>query len=343
MRCYVNTKSLTIGMLLVVIFLASILASGFLGSADLSASTALSVIKSKLSGTDIESVPKSALYIVWELRMPRVLLAIVIGGGLAIAGVSMQALTQNVLAEPYMLGVSSGALVGVTLTNYFANSILFKTMTTPIAAFLGACIALLLVYRVGATGGDTSNNRLILAGMAVSIILNALSNFLIITMPDINAIRNVLSWTMGSLAGARWNNLLIPSSGILLSSIYFFINARNYDVISLGGETALSLGVDVRKLKRTSIIVVSFIAAFSVSAAGLIGLVGFIIPHIIRMLFGSEHRKLFPLSFLAGALFLIWMDILARTVIAPRELPIGIFTAICGGPAFVWVLMRKKR
>lgn len=198
------------------------------------------------------------------------------------------------------------------------------------------------MYHVGGIGRDPSNNRSILAGLSISVVLNAVSNFLIITTPDGNNIRNIVSWMMGSLAGARWSNILLPIVGILLAAAHFIYKARDYDLISIGDESALSLGVDVQKLKKRSVLIVSLIAALCVASAGLIGLVGFIVPHTVRLLIGGEHRKLFPMAFVSGALFLMWMDICSRTLIAPQELPIGIFTAFFGGPFFVWVLLKKK-
>lgn len=336
-------NNLLIFLAIAIIFSFSFLISGFFGSADIGAQDVLKVIANRLFNIKTEAIDKGIIYIVWELRIPRALLAIAVGGGLAISGVSMQAVTQNILAEPYMLGVSSGALVGVTIVNYFNLSVGHSSIVTPIIAFLGALFALVFVYKVGGVGIAASSNRLILAGLAISIILNAVANFMLITMPDPNAIRNVISWTMGSLSRARWNNITIPIVGILIASIYFMMNVRHYDTISLGSDTALSLGVDVVKLKRRSIIIVAIISAFAVSSAGIIGLIGFIIPHINRLIFGTEHRKLYPLSFILGALFLLWMDILARTLLAPQELPIGIFTAIVGGPFFVWMLLKKRK
>lgn len=327
---------------LILLFFTSFLISGFFGSAEISISDVINVIKRKLFNINSGLKSENISFIVWELRIPRALLAIVVGGGLAVSGLSMQAITQNALADPYMLGVSSGALVGVTIINYLNIDIIYSSFGTPIAAFIGAIIALVFVYKLADIKSSNNKTKLILAGMAISIILNAASNFMIITMKDPNAIRNVLSWTMGSFARSRWNNIAAPTIGILASSIYFFLNIRHYDVITLGTDSALSLGVDVKKLKKNSIIIVALISAFSVSAAGIIGLIGFIIPHINRLIFGTRHKYLFPLSFLSGAVFLLWMDILSRTLIAPSELPIGIFTALIGGPLFVWMLVRKK-
>ena len=332
-------------LVVTVLFIAtvvSIICSCFLGAADISFGTVVEVIKGSVFGGKIEGIEDSSMYIIHELRVPRTILAIFIGGGLAVAGVAMQALTQNVLAEPYMLGVSSGALTCVSFAILINTSIYYTKYGIFIAAFIGAIVSLVLVYLISGVSNKGSNNRLILGGMAVSIVLSALSNLFIIISPNDSSLKNLVSWSMGSLAGARWNNIALPCTVILFGVLLFTITSRNYDIMSLGEETAINMGVHVRSVKKWTIILIALIAGVAVASAGLIGLVGFIIPHIVRSLLGAQHRKLFPLSFLVGGLFLIWMDIIARTVASPSDLPIGIFTALFGGPFFIWLLVKKR-
>lgn len=334
-------KTTVIILLILIIF--SILVSAYLGTVSISFKEFLNIISHKILNRDLdEGIKSSNIHIIWELRVPRVLLALAIGGGLAISGAAMQSITQNVLAEPYILGVSSGALFGVTFAHFINHPIISSPYGVSIAAFLGAFITIMAVYKIGLKGKRANTNRLILTGMALSIILNAFSNYFIIMNPRENAIRGIVSWTMGSLAKARWNNLAIPFILIILFSSAFIYKARDFDTIALGRETALGLGVDVEKIIRQSIIFISAIAGVSVAAGGIIGLVGFVIPHIIRMLGQPSHNKLFPYSFLGGALILIWMDILSRIVMPPHEMPIGIFTALFGGPFFVALLIRDR-
>ena len=330
-----------LGLLAAVIF--SIAGGILLGSADLNVSTVIDVIKLKLFGIENEELKRSAISIVWELRLPRVLLALAAGGGLAVAGAAMQSVTQNVMAAPYILGASSGASAAVGLAFVIGGS--FSTSTTAISAFAfgGSMLSLLLVYSVGMIGNTGSGNRLVLAGMAVSVILTAATQFFISIAPDTYTVRNITSWTMGSLTSARWNNIAIPFIGSVVGSCFFMFMSRAYNLLSQGDETATSLGVDVRRVKRTTIIVVSFVTGVVVAAGGVIGFIGFIVPHIIRILVGADHRRVFPLSFIGGSLFLLWMDVLARTIMAPKELAVGIFTAFCGGPFFVWLLYRKNK
>lgn len=331
--------------MLLVLFAAlliSIAGGALLGSADLTFGTVVDVIKYKLFSIESEAVTRSAISIVWELRLPRAILAIAAGGGLAVAGAAMQAVTQNVLADPYILGASGGASAAVALAFVLGA---WATSTTSISAFAfaGAILSLLLVYSVGMIGRSGSGSRLVLSGMAISVILTAATQFFISIAPDTYTVRNITAWTMGSLSGARWSNLAFPFFGSLTGSGFFMLTARSYNLLSQGDETATSLGVDVRRVKKLTIIMVSFITGVVVAAGGVIGFVGFIIPHIVRSFTGADHRKVFPLSFVVGSFFLVWMDILARTAFAPKELPVGIFTAFCGGPFFIWLLYKKNK
>lgn len=328
-------------LVLVVVVLSlliiSIIGGTLLGAADLSVETVLDVWKSKFFGADSD-VAASSVYIVWDLRMPRTLLAIAAGGGLAICGAAMQSITQNVLAEPYVLGVSSGASMMVSIAFFLGLG--STSILTQGFAFVGAMMAMILVYAIGNIGMSGSGTRLVLAGMAISIIFNAATQFFI-SISSAQTTASITMWMMGSLAQARWSNIGIPLIASALGLIYFFLHARAYNLISLGDETATSMGVDVAKLKKWTTIVVAFVTGVIVASCGIIGLVGFIIPHIVRMIIGADHRRLFPVSYIVGCLFIVWMDILARFVMAPQEVPIGIFTALCGGPLFIWLLYRQ--
>ena len=335
-----------LGILLLVLLAAlfvSVVFGVFLGSANMDAKTVISVLLLKLFGRVSPELSKAAINIVWELRLPRVLLAITVGGGLAVAGAAMQAVTTNVMADPYILGASSGASAAVALAFFLGGTFAYSGIFISAFAFGGAMLALILVYAIGMTGVSSSSNRLVLAGMAISVILTAMTHFFISMAPDEHTARSITSWTMGSLATARWDNIGFPIACTLAGSLAFILISRAFNLLSQGDETAVSLGVNVTLLKRVSIILVSLITGAAVSAGGVIGFVGFIIPHIVRMLIGADHRRVFPFSFLIGGLFLMWMDVMARTVIAPKELPIGVFTAFCGGPFFVWLLFRKQR
>lgn len=326
----------------IIIMLFAFFCSGFLGSAEISPQSVLDIVRLKLFGLSSYPIENSEITIIWNLRMPRAILAIFIGGGLALSGVVMQSITQNILAEPYMVGVSSGALVFVTFGYFIGISIVNTWFGRAIMAFTGSILALIAVYKLSNAGQRIANSKLILTGMAVSTMLTALSNFFIIATPNTNVIKGILSWTMGSVASARWDNILFPCITIIICIIFILFRAKKYDVISLGDETALSLGVDVQTLKKQSIILISIMAGVAVASCGLIGFVGFIIPHIIRKVISPSHMYLLPLSFIYGGGFLCISDIMARTILSPQELPIGIITAFFGSPVFLYLLMKEK-
>lgn len=344
MRAFIGKKSfvLMVGLALLVL-LFSIMMGIVLGAADLSADKVLAVIKLKLFGIEQEALKRSEISIIWELRLPRVLLAIAAGGSLAVAGAAMQAVTQNVLADPYILGASGGASSAVAFCYFLGSAFYASSAVVSAFAFAGAMVALILVYTIGRVGNPGATSRLVLSGIAVGVILNAMTQFFVSISPDASTVRSIIAWTMGSLASARWGNIAFPFFGSLLGSCFFMFTARAYNLMSQGDETAISLGINVAVIKRLTILVVAFITGVIVAAGGIIGFVGFVIPHIIRMLAGADHRRVFPLSFLLGSVFLLWMDVLARTLMAPRELSVGIFTAFFGGPFFVYLLYRQNK
>ena len=327
----------------IVIVLISVIASILLGSADLSPSEIWRVLRLKIFSVSDDELKKTTISIIWDLRFPRAILAIVAGGGLAIVGAALQATTQNIMAEPYILGVSNGASAMVAVAYFIGGNYMFPQYGVSLFAMVGAVGALLLVYLIGAVGNSASSNRLVLAGLTVSVVLNAFTYFFMAVSPNPNMSRNIMSWMMGSLAGARWTNLLIPVIGSVLGLCFYILFARAFNLISLGDETAISLGVDIQKIRRATIIVSALVTGCIVSVSGVIGFVGFVIPHIMRLIIGYDHRKLFPLCYTVGGIFLLWMDILARTILSPKELPIGIFTAMFAGPFFVWLIYKKNR
>lgn len=327
---------------LILLFVSAV-AGIVLGAAQLDVSKVWHVVRLKVFGVPDDALRRSDISIVWELRLPRVLLALAAGGGLAVAGAAMQAVTQNVLADPYILGASGGASSAVALCYILGGASFATSAAVSVFAFGGAMAALLLVYTISRVGSAGSATRLVLAGIAVSVILTATTQFFVSLSPDASTVRNIIAWTMGSLASARWDNIAFPFLGALLGSCFFLLTARAYNLLSQGDETAISLGVNIALIKRLTILFVAFITGVIVAAGGIIGFVGFVVPHIIRMMIGADHRRVFPLSFLLGGVFLMWMDVLARTVLAPREMAVGIFTAFCGGPFFIYLLYRQNR
>ena len=280
--------------------------------------------------------------ILLQLRLPRAALAALVGGALGLSGCTFQALLRNPLAEPYVLGVSGGAAVGAVSVFVTGLGVRMPWML-PLGAFLGAVAAMTLVLEVArrASPGGMDTRILILAGVVVGAFFNAVI-LLLLSMADIESFRSAIFWMMGNLSGADWGStgmlavLLVPAAAVLSL-------ARAFNVLSRGEEVAYYLGASVQRVKLTAYLAASLMVAASVAAAGVIGFVGLIVPHAVRLAWGNDHRLLLPASFLAGTAFLLLADTVARLVVAPAELPTGVVTAVVGVPFFVVLLMRGGR
>ncbi len=283
--------------------------------------------------------------IVWSLRLPRVLLGACVGGGLAVVGTALQALVRNPLADPYVFGITSGASVGATVVLVFGVTAL-GSYSLSAAAFVGAVVAFSLVLVLARLGGGMSPARLILAGVAVAYMMSALTSFLVFmarTTSDQGVAQAVLFWLLGSLGGARWANLGLPAVAVVAGTALLLVQARSLNALLVGDETAATLGIDLGRFRKQLFVLSALLTGVIVSVAGGIGFVGLMVPHAVRMLVGPDHRRVLPLSMLLGATFLIWADVLARTVASPVELPIGVVTALFGTPFFVVVMRQRGR
>ncbi|MFV0132366.1 FecCD family ABC transporter permease [Streptomyces sp. HMX87] len=280
--------------------------------------------------------------IVLDVRAPRVLLGAVTGAGLAVVGTALQALVRNPLAEPYLLGVSSGASLGAVSVIVFGVSLL-GPVSLSAAAFAGALGALLLVYATARTGGRITSTRLVLSGVAIAAMLTAVLNLLLLTTDRGNEARAVLAWTLGGLGGVDWSTLWLPGLAVLLGIGVLLVQARSLNLLLAGEEAATTMGLDVARFRARMFVLLSLVTGVLVAAAGPIGFVGLMLPHIVRLLVGGDHRRVLPTAALGGAVFLIWADVAARTVAAPLEIPVGVLTALCGGPFFLWLMRRDAR
>ncbi|ORB26662.1 FecCD family ABC transporter permease [Mycolicibacterium parafortuitum] len=280
--------------------------------------------------------------VVVQVRGPRVLLGATVGAGLAVIGMTLQALVRNPLADPYLLGVSSGASVGAVGVIVFGAA-LAGTVTTSVAAFVGSLAALLLVYGLSRSGGRITTTRLVLAGVAVAYVLSAVTSMLLLTARTGDQARQVLTWLLGGLGGARWDTLWLPVLVVGAGLALLLAHGRTLNVLLAGDDAATTMGVDIQRFRARSFVLTSLLTGVLVAASGPIGFVGLILPHAVRLLVGSDHRRALPAAALAGASFLVVADIAARTLASPQEIPVGVLTALCGGPFFLWLLRRDAR
>lgn len=277
--------------------------------------------------------------IVWDIRLPRAILACCVGAGLAIVGASLQSVTRNPLADPHLLGISAGGAFGAILALLHTGMFL-GLLTVPLMAFLGALGATMLVLAVSQFAVATSADRLILAGVAVSFIVMSLANVLIF-LGDPRATHTVVFWMLGGLGLAQWSQLIYPLSVLVLCGVYLWLNASSLNAMTIGDETASTLGIPVARFRLTVFVIGALITGVMVAFSGIIGFVGLMVPHIVRLLVGGDYRRVLPVAAIFGAIFLLWADILARTVMAPDDIPIGIVTGLIGGIFFVWLLRRR--
>lgn len=279
--------------------------------------------------------------IVWELRAPRALLAMVVGAGLGVAGVGLQALVRNPLADPYVLGVAEGASLGaVSAIALGAGTVAGFGVSG--AAFAGAMLAMLAIFVLGRGRAGYTPARLILAGVALGYLCSSLTSFLQFKVNP-EQLQGILFWLLGSLAGATWSDLGIPTVAVLVCTGWLMVQGRRLNTLALGDESAVALGIDVRRFRIELMLTSSVLVGAVIAVAGGIGFVGLVIPHIVRLLVGPDHRRVLPLSALLGGAFLTFMDALSRVVAAPSELPIGIFTAAVGAPFFLWLMRSSAR
>lgn len=278
--------------------------------------------------------------IVWQLRLPRVVLAALSGAGLALCGAILQSLLRNPLADPFVLGVSSGASTGAVLVAVLGVGA--GTLSLSGGAFIGAVVSfavvLLLAY---AAGGGT--DRVVLAGVAGTQLFSALTSFIVLSSADAEQTRGVLFWLLGSLAGVSWSDVIICAAVVGVGLVVCLAMARTLDAFAFGQDAAATLGVSVTRARVVLLVITALVTSALVSAAGAIGFVGLVLPHAARFVVGPGHRRLLPTAAILGAVFMVWVDTLARTVFAPQELPTGVVTALLGVPAFALILLRRKR
>ena len=281
--------------------------------------------------------------IVLGLRLPRVCLGMVVGASLAVCGVTMQALVRNNLADPFILGVSSGAAAFATLGMLFGVFSFLGTYSLSISAFIGSAITIIFVYMISRVRGRINITQLLLSGVAISMIMDGVTSIIKLGAPNALGLHNAEFWMSGSLAGAKWAYLKLPFLVLVLCMAFLLLNNRGLNLLLLGDESAGALGVNVRRLQKELVLVASLMAGVTIAVSGTIGFVGLMVPHFTRLLVGGDQKKVLPISALLGGILVVWVDVAARMLIAPEELPVGILTAVIGGPIFIWMLKKNNR
>ncbi|NDK33136.1 iron ABC transporter permease [Nesterenkonia sp. Hz 6-5] len=328
-------------MLLTLVLAGSILVAIGLGSAVVPPPDTARYLWAAVTGGDITAEELTRYQIIWNIRTPRVLLAAAVGAGLAAVGTAIQALVRNPLADPYILGVSSGASVGAVVVSLFGALSVLGIYAVSVGAFLGALVATSLVYLIAYGRVGVTPLKLVLTGVALSFGFQAIMSVLIYFTPTAESTSMVLFWTMGSFGAATWGSLPVVIAVVLTGILALRRYSRPLDVMSLGDESAASLGINTTAIRKSLFVLTAVMTGAMVAVSGAIGFVGLVIPHITRMIIGATHAKLLLIAPFIGAILMVWVDLLARTMVAPRELPLGVLTALIGVPVFI-VLMQRR-
>ncbi len=311
------------------------------GAVSISMETVWGVLANKLvPGTVEPSWSLGRESILWEIRLPRALLAIMVGAGLSIVGACLQSVTRNPLADPHLIGISAGGAFGAVLA-LLHTGLFLGMLTVPLLAFLGALGATLIVIGVAKFTSATSADRLVLTGVAVSFVLMAGANILIF-LADPRATHSVVYWMLGGLGLAQWGHLIYPLVVLVLCGVWLWLRAGHFNAMTIGDETATTLGISVGAFRLETFLIGALITGVMVAFSGMIGFVGLMVPHIVRLFVGGDYRRLIPVSALFGAIFLLLADVAARTLMKPEDMPIGIITGLVGGVFFIWLLREKR-
>lgn len=324
-----------------VIAAASVLSAISFGAVHVPLPVIWGILANKLSpGFVEESWTRGTEAIIWEIRLPRCLLAAAVGAGLSVVGATLQAVTRNPLADPHLLGISSGGAFGAIFALLHTGMFL-GTATVPAMAFAGALSATFLVLGVSRFTGSTTADKLVLTGVAVSFIVMAAANALVF-LGDPRAAHTVVFWMLGGFGLAQWDQLLFPYAALFACSLYFFLKSGDLNAITVGDETASTFGISVRHFRIMIFSIGALLTGVLVAYSGIVGFVGLMVPHIARLFVGGDHFRVLPTAAVIGAIFLLWADIASRTIVAPEELPVGVVTGLVGGIFFVWLLQKRK-
>jgi iron complex transport system permease protein len=329
---------LVVPVLVVLVLVTVVLSIGF-GAEPMPASEVVDVLRHRLEGA-VEDPAYDA--IVWQIRLPRTLLGLVVGAGLAVAGMGIQTLVRNPLADPYLLGVSSGASVGATAVITLGLLSGLGLWALSAGALIGALLAAVLVFGVAMMQGGLTPLRLVLTGTVLSSAFSSIASFMVFRSAEPRAAQSVLFWLLGSLSGATWEQLWLPALTVAVAFGVLMAGSGWLDALAVGPDTAAALGVPVRVLRIVLFVLLAVVVGVLVAVAGGIGFVGLVLPHLARLLVGPRHRVSLPVVALSGALFLVWVDVAARVMVRPTEIPLSVVTGLIGAPVFLLLLGRHS-
>ena len=334
------SKISVLGTFSVVTLLVSISVAVSFGAINIPISTVWGIIGNKIV-PDLFDITwnNGTESIVWDIRLPRVLLACLVGAGLSIVGASLQAVTRNPLADPHLLGISAGAAFGAILA-LLHTGLIIGLLTVPLFAFCGALGAMILIVSICNFTNGISADRLVLTGVSISFVIMAGANLLIF-LGDPRASHTVVFWMLGGLGFAQWEHLIYPTIVLIIGGGYLVARSFDLNAMTIGDESATTLGISVQFFRMSVFVVGAFITAVMVAFSGMIGFVGLMIPHIVRMIFGGDNFRVIPASAIIGAIFLIWADVFSRKIMQPTDMPIGILTGLIGGIFFIWLLRKR--
>lgn len=332
-------------MVLGLVLAAVIVLSAGIGASHIAIDSCFKIVLGQLpmlgGQIDLSAIPKEAVTIVSQVRLPRILLAAVVGMGLAASGVVYQGIFKNPMADPFVLGVSSGAALGATTVIILGLGFSIGPVSSiALGAFFGAVVAAGFVFSLARVGNKTPVVTLLLSGIAVNFFLSALIQLLMALNHD--QIERIIGWTMGSVSAASWDKIGLTVLPMALGVVLLLAHTRELNAFSLGEDNARSLGMDTERIRIRLLVISSLVTASAVAVSGIIGFVGLVIPHMVRMITGPNHKQLLPFSILVGGIFLVVSDTLARTLVAPSELPLGVITALFGAPYFLYLLYKSK-
>lgn len=336
-----STRPVLVGLVALALLVAGILVSSVSGQLDIHTSQVIGSMLQRI-GIDNSWAPTDPVIdaTLWVVRFPRIIMAMAVGAALAVGGALMQAIFGNPLAEPGVVGVSSGAALGASIAIVFG--IQFAGSGVAALAFVGGLLATLLVYAVARVGGRTEVVTLLLTGIAINAFAQAGLAF-VLFLADTASREQIVFWQLGSLAGSLWSEIVVVAPLLFLGTVVAWVLAKQLDVLALGERNARQLGVDVEGLRIIVIVVVALLTAAAVAFAGIIAFVGLVVPHIVRMALGPSHRALIVVSLIGGAALMVWADLLTRTLVDGADLPIGMLTALVGGPFFFGLLYQQRR